>query len=316
MKKPSREELETMRDARAASLIKRWLAGKKLTDTEKAEIAHVIPLEILNLGPHSPGAKEAVSKIGQCGSHQSTRKHVKYKQKLPYYASVFGQTDRTIKRWMRRGKELPPPTRNGELDVPPLDDPPKMAAWWRRCMDRQVPDYILAIADPHAGNGDASPPTTDEADSTAGQSGPDRSPRDFSGVQGLGLAENVAALRVTHAINKKLLDEALHADPPNDSATQLRQKNFERSFNLLRVAEITLVEFQEKHGQLVNEASVRAELAQLLESLRLMRETMPRRILNELEKILPRRFQRILAKLAVFLIPAIEKARASEIGRA
>lgn len=294
MKKPSQEELQTMVDVRCASLIKRWLSGKKLSDDEKSYVVEHghIPLEILNQGPNSPAAKEAVKGI------TSTRKHAKYKEKLPHYASLYGQTERTIKRWIRRGKEL--------NDLPPLDHPELMAAWWRRCMDHQVPDYLLAVES--KGDDRSTTGNSGEAD----PDGTSRSPRDFSDVQGLGLAENVAALRITHAINKKLWDEAIHADPPNDNLVQLRQKNFERSFNLLRVAEITLVEFQEKHGQLVNEANVRAELSQLFESLRLMRENMPRRILAELEKILPRRIQRVMRVFEQYLVPAIDNARASE----
>jgi hypothetical protein len=43
-----------------------------------------------------------------------------------------------------------------------------------------------------------------------------------------------------------------------------------------------------------------------------MRETMTDRILTELEKILPRRFQRVLRLFEKFLRPAIEKTRADE----
>ena len=43
-----------------------------------------------------------------------------------------------------------------------------------------------------------------------------------------------------------------------------------------------------------------------------MRETMTDRILTELEKILPRRFQRVLRIFEKFLRPAIEKTRAAE----
>lgn len=297
MKKPSEQELETMQDARTASLIRRWLAGKKLTDEEKIEVHQRadIPLDVLSAGPSSPGAREAVSKL------KSTRKHAKYPKKLPEYAAVFGQTDRTIKRWVKRGKET------GEL--PPLDNPPHMAAWWRRNMDNQVPDYLLGFVttpDPLANSSDVRSPAA-----ATGNSG-DTGPRDFSNIKGLGLEENVQGLRRSHAINKQLLDEALHADPPIDSVTQLRHKNFERSFELLRKAEGTLLEFKQLSGALVDPEPIRAELAQVFESLRLMRETMTDHILIEMEKSLPRRFQRVLRLFEKYLRPAIEKTRADE----
>lgn len=294
MKKPSPEELETMKDARTASLIRRWLSGKKLTDEEKIEVSQRsgISLEVLMAGPSAPGAREAVQQA------QNTRKHAKYAKKLPEYAALFGQTERTIKRWIRRGKEL--------SELPPLDRREEMPGWWRRSMDSQVPDYLLGFA-PEAGcpklEGTVAPNVTST------DKGP---PRDFTGVEALDIADNVAGLRHTHAINKKLLDEALHADPPNDTLTQLRQKNFERSFDLLRKSEITLIEVQKQRGNLIDKESVAAEIAQLLEALRLMRETMPRRILIEIEKIRPCRFQRVIRLIEKILLTAIEKARADE----
>lgn len=291
MKKPSPEQLELMREQRRAGLIRRWLKAGKLSETEKAEISDLIPLEILNAGPTSPGAQEAASSV------LNTRKHAKYQKKLPDYFDTYETGDRGLKYWIRRGKLL--------NDLPPLDDPPKMADWWRRCMPQQVPDKLLAYEKP------SRPGAPDPRSSSGGDRSP-TAPRDFSEVRSLDIAENVEALRQTHAINKKLLDEALAADPPNDNTTQLRQKNFERSFELLRKAESTLIELQRQRGNLVDVESVRTELAQFLESLRLMRETMPRRITIELERILPRRFKRVAALLTKYLLPAVEKARADE----
>lgn len=297
MKTPSPQELETMRDARTASLLRRWLGGRKLTDEEKIEVAQRagMPLDILLAGPSAPGAKEAAQ------GALSTRKHVKYEKKLSEYGPIFGQTDRTVKRWIRRGKELG--------DLPPLDAPDRMAAWWRRCMDHQVPDRLLGFLpssggpDPRTGNDD----TGSRAISSEAGSAPD-----FSQIKSLGIRENVEALRQTHAINKHLLDQALQAQQPNESAAQLRQKNFERSFELLRKGEQTLIELEKASGGLIDRETVAAELAQLLESLRLMRETMPRRVMIEIEKLLPRRLQRVSRLLEKSLRPAIEKARDDE----
>jgi hypothetical protein len=300
MKKPSEQELETMQDARTASLIRRWLAGKKLTDDEKIEVHQRadIPLDVLSAGPSSPGAKEAVSKL------KSTRKHAKYPKKLPEYAAVFGQTDRTIKRWVKRGKET------GEL--PPLDHPPYMAAWWRRNMDNQVPDYLLGFVtapDPLASPGDGRSRVANSGESNSGQM------RDVSHIKSLGMEENVEGLRTTLAIAKNDLDEALRSNDPNVVA--LRQNNYGKIFNQYRLAELSLIDFREKIGNLVDQEKVRMELAQVFESLRLMRETMPARIVIELEKIIgqsgsDRRAQRILRVLEKYLRPAIEKTRADE----
>jgi hypothetical protein len=308
MKTPSQEELETMRDARTASLLRRWLSGKKLTDEEKIEVSQraSVPLEILILGPSAPGAKEAVQRA------TTTRKHAKYPKKLPEYAAFYGKDERTIKRLIRRGKET------GEL--PPLDEAQRMAGWWRRNMDHEVPDWLLGFTNGaiEAANRQSGSDTAANDSIAAGIPQSGTTARDYSGVKSLDIVENVEALRYTHAINKHLLDEALHAAEPNDTLTNLRRKNFEGSFELLRKAEITLIEVQKQRGNLIDKESVKTELAQVFESLRLMRETMPRRIIIALEQLVsqsgpdPRRFQRILAKLEVLLMPAIEKARADE----
>jgi hypothetical protein len=261
----------------------------------------------LNAGPTSPGAQEAAASAVRHGP-LNTRKHAKYTKKLPEYFGTYETGDRGLKYWIRRGKLM------GIL--PPLDEPEKMADWWRQCMPQQVPDKLLAYEkpppapDPLGTSGDN---RSSQNSSAAGEpDGTSRSPRDFSKVQSLDIAENVEALRHTHAVNKHLLDEALAADPPNDNASQLRQKNFERSFELLRKAESTLIELQRQRGDLIDAESVRTELAQFLESLRLMRETMPHRIVIELERILPPRFRRVAGLLAKYLLPAVEKARADE----
>lgn len=309
MKKPDAAQLELMKEQRCASLIRRWLRAGKLNEKEKAEISDLIPLAILNAGPTSPGAQEAAASAVRLGP-LNTRKHAKYAKKLPDYFDTYETGDRGLKYWIRKGKLLG--------DLPPLDDPPLMAAWYRRCMpSQQVPDKLLAsekpaITDPLAGSSEPAV-IAKSGEPTGGTGGGGTSaPRDFSQVKSLGLADNVEALRQTHAINKQLLDEALAADPPNDNMTQLRQKNFERSFELLRKAESSLVELQKLRGNLVDIESVRTELSQFLESLRLMRETMPHRIVIEMERILPRRFQRVARLLEKYLIPATEKARADE----
>jgi hypothetical protein len=292
MKKPSAEELEVMREARCASLLRRWLGGKKLTDTEKAEVSHLIPLHILAAGPDSPAGQEAAK------GALSTRKHAKYDRTYPQYSKTYEVelSGRVVKRWVRRGKEL--------NDLPPLDQPELMAGWWRRCMDHQVPDVLLAFAKPPGADAPVAP-SSSQPDSPA-------QPRDFSQITGLGIEANVEELRLSHAINNHLLTEALHDATPNENTIALRQRNYERSFELLRKAESTLIELQKKRGDLIDRESVRTELANVFEALRLMRETMPRRIIIGVEKILPRRLSRIFRLLEKFLLPAVEKARADE----
>lgn len=49
-----------------------------------------------------------------------------YAQPLEAYAAKFDFSIRTIKRWIALGRDLEP------ADLPPLDEPAEMAAWWER----------------------------------------------------------------------------------------------------------------------------------------------------------------------------------------
>ena len=65
----------------------------------------------------------------------------KFLHPLKYYAEVYGQTDRTIKRWLQTGR-----TALGGPDLPPLDDPVRMCSWWAFHYKHRVPDGILEAA--------------------------------------------------------------------------------------------------------------------------------------------------------------------------
>ncbi len=54
---------------------------------------------------------------------RDTRRHAKYRKRLPWYAKKYGTTDRAIKRWIRIGKQ--------HGDLPPLGRPDRMLAWYR-----------------------------------------------------------------------------------------------------------------------------------------------------------------------------------------
>jgi hypothetical protein len=71
-----------------------------------------------------------------------------YKKPLAAYEATFGvkpNEGRTIKRWIKIGREKKP-----EPDLPPLDDPPSMATWWSRNMKHRVPVELLTLADAKA----------------------------------------------------------------------------------------------------------------------------------------------------------------------
>jgi hypothetical protein len=207
------------------------------------------------------------------------RPRAQYPRKYADYARDYGVHIAEIDRWVLRGKQA------GKL--PPLDDRGAMVAWWADCMGTVVPTGRFAANS--NGNGEA---------------------RDFSKVRGLTMQQNVEALRVTLAINKRLLDEALCTQDEN--TVGLRQRNYERCFNLLRLSETSLLEHQRRLGQLIERDKVVDDATKVVETLRLMRERMGRDILVALEKRCGRRMRRIVAHLREKLDDSIEEVRRGE----
>lgn len=59
-----------------------------------------------------------------------------YARTYPEYGETFGCSARTVKRWVKIGKDAD--------DACPLDEPGRMRAWWSRCMRLRCPDGVLA----------------------------------------------------------------------------------------------------------------------------------------------------------------------------
>ena len=63
-----------------------------------------------------------------------------FKMKLADYGPVYGVKERAVKQWVSNGRKATPP------DLPPLDNPNEMPAWWGRRMKQAVPSNILQAA--------------------------------------------------------------------------------------------------------------------------------------------------------------------------
>ena len=205
-------------------------------------------------------------------------KHLKLARPRAEYAARFAVGLTAVDTWIKRGK--------AHNDPPPLDEPADMARWWRRVMRGPVPARFQTVA-------------VKEFEQ-----------RDFSQVRGLSMEQNVAALRVTLAINKKLLDEALATK--DEGTVGLRQRNYERCFNLLRLAEQSLTELQKRRGELIEREKVVDDLTRMVESYKLMRERMARDILVSLEGRCSKRMRRALNYLREHLEASIEEVRRGE----
>lgn len=104
---------EELLQARKIALTRKWAAGGKLTKEERKEAGIPDP---------APALQRQTSD--------------RYKKPLEHYAKLYGRDKRNIKRWIKDGREASP------QDFPPFDDPPAMAAWFRRVKGQEPRDNL------------------------------------------------------------------------------------------------------------------------------------------------------------------------------
>lgn len=86
-----------------------------------------------------PGEAEGESFALSAEPAGGRAQRARYKYPLPHYEGIFGTKVRAMKRWIAIGRDANPP------DLPPLDQPEKVAAWWRRRMAHRVPEKLLDL---------------------------------------------------------------------------------------------------------------------------------------------------------------------------
>lgn len=121
---------------RIGSLLLRSMRGQRLTAEEKEEIDLAFPTSVSS-------------------ARAITRETYKKSQKQ--YAAIYGTSDKSIKNWLSDGRK--------KNDLPPLDEPGKMADWYARVKTRRVPLELVRLkttstegpADPSGPSQSASP---------------------------------------------------------------------------------------------------------------------------------------------------------------
>jgi hypothetical protein len=203
-----------------------------------AEVAHILPAEVLGNPPDPVLAKGAED-----------------------YAAEIGTTKRTIYRWLDLGRQ--------KKDMPPLDEPGLMLAWWSRNMKNQAPanltEWVTRKKVPVAGIGLGSSPAS-SAGVGAPPAQPDRPSIDMQKLGGHGLEAAVHTLRQNVEAISQLLGDALN--DPNDQKLELYQRRFEGAVDQLRKAEASLISLQKARGDLAPRSEFRSDLHTLLAGLR------------------------------------------------
>lgn len=219
-----------------------------------------------------------------------------YKRPLAEYARAFETTDRAIKRWIRVGKE------KGEL--PPLDDPrATILSWWPFAMTHRAPARLLAIADRYPSH------PAHDADQSFNQ---EKKTATVRPVEEMAAPEILTDLRAKVAFANRAFELAIEADPPDDAKLLRAERLYSNLVELWHKVEIKIQEIKKQAGQLVDRYEVLTQYAADWRTLRDMRESMPRKIVAQLERSQQKKMSRILRLLLPELRTAIDQVRASE----
>ena len=229
----------------------------------------------------------------------ATRRHAKLQKTLAEYAETLSTPEATLKYWLRRGKDHGYP--------PPFDQLEKFPDWWFTCKRAPLPSRFR-IYDRQVPRSDGF--RVESSSTNVSGSAPLTARLDFSDVVGLPIEDNTKALRRTVALNQRLLDEAAIAN--DERLFNLRQRNYQTCFDLLRKAEVSSIEVQKARGQLIDRDDVITDLIKLVETLKQMRQHMTRDVMIEVEKNCPQDLKPFLPQFLELLEPAIEKVRLAE----
>lgn len=303
---PTPEQMELLRQARRANLMKIWTTGsRRLSSEEQSEIADVIGFaeeadDALPLGDPPSFALEPNAPL-------PAKLRGYYKKVLADYQPDFNRGERAVKRWVSAGRKAKP-----RPDLPPLDEPHRMAAWWRRLFPSEpVPlellDYEAKAPTPSPASSEAPPPS---GEPVATGAAPAPSAPIFLDRADLGSTEAVRRSAAVEDAYFQLMEKAL-AEGNRDEAKKWRNEYAEQAELTNRLRRQAREEAKAA-GEVLPKGRMIAELAQMLEALRLAHGAMGPKIMADLEKRLSGRLRRILKLLGPQLLASIETIRSRE----
>lgn len=236
------------RERRQAALLRRYCDGNRLTPEELSEISELIPA-----APHEDGA--------------AAPEPTSYKQSRAHYAKLYGQTPRTINRWIAHGRSI------GHL--PPLDTPEAMAAWWADNMKHRVPQELLAMQAPAApAPAPVTPPPSVSADTPPSVPAATGSPPGEVGM-GAMLKRVREAERAAHEAYLR----ALAQDPPDPGSVEVRRRAWEGISEQMRKLEKDGTAILTASGDVLSRSEVVEAINQIQSTLALTWRSFARRML-------------------------------------
>lgn len=233
-------------------LLRSFALGQPLQAGEVAEIERLLP----------PPAPRLVG-----GVTRQTYRHA-----LIHYARQLGwKSDRTLKRWVEKGREASPP------DLPPFDEPECLAHWWARVMKHRVPPRLLQLA----GGASGQPASKSKGPSAAAGVEPppqELPPRELPSGSGFEASLN----RARDNEREAAADLAQARRGKDQGRVEMCQRAWERAFDSLRKAEKDAESVMLSSGELVKWSDVEREQAECLlvlnQSLRSMMTRLATRV--------------------------------------
>jgi hypothetical protein len=238
---PDRRERgsESPLERRRNALFARWSQGGKLGKTELKEISDLLPKI-----PADPDRREM--------AEEAPAKPV-YEKNLEDYAPIYSCSVRQIHRWIAFGKARKPP------ELPPLDAPAEMAAWWLRNMKNRAPAKLLALA---------AQKETGEASLTA-------SAIDLTKLEGAA-GDGLRQARAVRMAADQHLTEAYASK--SDERIEICQRRWLRAVEQERKLEAAAREDAKASGALIPRGELLPELSQTVEVFGQMTKSSGRRI--------------------------------------
>ena len=171
--------------------------------------------------------QEAPAAVVERSARRVTRDH--YAKPLAEYEPVYGYKVRNFKKWLQIGRACEP------MDLPPLDDPAEMPAWWKRRMKQRCPERLLTVmAAAIKTEWDARPSAAAAAEpvpvvSAPAPAGPPMLASDDESLQGTGYAAMLARAVNTEKVAWQGWQEALKAVPFNAADEEQRRRAYDRA---------------------------------------------------------------------------------------
>jgi len=185
-----------------------------------------------------------------------------YQRKSNDYQKIYGVSERTIDRWLELGKLAIPP------DLPPLDTPSAMAAWWARHMKQRVPSNLIFAA----------------RSSGSSELGHEVTSIDIQSLEtaaGDALKQSGAYMAAAHQHLTKAYASG------DDARIEICHRRWIKALEARRKAESAAREDAKITGDLIPLAELLPELSQLLQVIRQRSDGAPRRVLRRFEYDLP-----------------------------